>query len=77
MAWSGAYPSKSGTPWASPLGVVRSFELLGTHRPTSPTKFVGTTPPSQGIEGSSKQWRDHGNPHGQGNGWWSLEGSIG
>ena len=40
----GASPSRSATPWASPLGVMGSFELRGVHQLASPTRSIGTTP---------------------------------
>ena len=62
-------PSRSGTPWASPLGAMGSFELRGAQRPSSPTTSVGTTPPGQGISETGKRWRWQSSPGGQGSGW--------
>ena len=51
---SRASPSRSATPWASPLGAVGSSELQGAQRPTSPIGSIGTTPPEQGTRGSGR-----------------------
>jgi len=57
MQRSRGSPSRSGTPWASPLGAVGSSELRGAQRPGSPTTSVGTTPPGQGTGETSRRRR--------------------